>query len=364
MKHPLKLLALLAPSLVFCQAQEPSSLKNGCSCDKTFDGRSYFLSVDYLYWYAKQEGNSYAVTGASQTVPGTLDPNTGLTPPGISSAGKVYSPKGKMQSGFKVGAGVECDVTYWTLAAEYTYFRNKSSSTIASYDLNTGILPLFSYTPNNSILSLANYNTSIGAQGFVSKASSFWSLKYNLLTLELSKKIDILNDAFLVPHFGLEGAQQTQHFNTFYAVNALDSINLQIGSNSVYFLQKLYGIGPRFGLDLDWRFSKHFGTFIQTGCSMLWSYFNANARSYDTNTLEDYAGVLIANHNYKPHSLTPMCQFILGLESNWTFKDSYEFLVQAGWENQFWFFQNQHASAIANTSLILQGLTLAFKFSF
>ena len=364
MKHHLKLIALVAPSLIFCQTQEESSIQNNCSCSNQSNQRSYYLSVDYLYWYAKQEGNAYAATGAAQTVPGTSDPNTGLTAQAISRAGQVYSPKGKIQSGFKVGAGVECSTTSWTLFTEYTYFRNKSSSTISSYDLNAGILPLFSYTPNNSILSSANYNTSIGAQGFVAKASSFWSLKYNLLTLELSKKIDISNDAFLIPHFGLEGAQQTQHFNTFYAVNAFDSINLQIGSNSVYFLQKFYGIGPRFGLDIDWKFTKHFGTFMQTGCSMLWSYYRANARSYDTNTLEDYADVLIANQNYKPHSLTPMCQFILGLESNWTFKDSYEFLVQAGWENQFWFFQNQHASAIANTSLILQGLTLAFQFKF
>ena len=364
MKQKLKLMALLAPSLVFCQTQDTSEIKSSCPCIKKADQRSYFLSVDYLYWYAKQEGNTYAATGAAQTVPGTLDPNTGLIPQAILCDGKVYSPKGKMQSGFKVGAGVDCDTTHWTLASEYTYLRSKTSSSISSYDLNTGILPLFSYSPNNSIFSLANYNTSIGAQGFVAKASSTWSLKYNLLTLELSKKMDFGDNTFLIPHFGLEGSQQTQHFNVFYGVNSLNNLTLQLGSNSVYFLQKFYGIGPRFGLDIDWKFAKHFGTFMQTGCSMLWSYYKANARSYDTNTTEDYASVLIADQNYKPHTLTPMCQFILGVESRWTFKDSYEFLMQTGWENQFWFFQNQHSSAIANTSLILQGLTLAFKLTF
>ena len=89
-----------------------------------------------------------------------------------------------------------------------------------------------------------------------------------------------------------------------------------------------------------------------------------NARSYHTTSIADYSYVLIANQSYKPHSLAAMCQIILGLESNWTLKDSYKVLIQAGWENQFWFFQNQHASTIANTSLILQGLALAFELTF
>lgn len=364
MKKHLRLAALLLPSFVFSQTQEQPVSKNSCLCSVNSAERSYFLSVDYLYWYAKQEGNTYASTGSALTVPGTQDPNTGLTPPAICAPGKIYSPKGKMQSGFKLAAGVDCDKTHWTLFAEYTYLHTKSHSSVASKDLNLSILPLFSYTPNNSILSVANYNIAAGAQGFVSKASSFWSLKYNLLTLELSKKLQFADNTKLIPHFGLESTQQTQHFNAFYDVNSLEEVTTSLGSNAVYFKQKFYGIGPRVGLDVDWRFAKHFGTFVQTGYSLLWSYFDVNARSHDTNSIANYSNVLIANQNYKPHTLTPMCQIILGLESNWTFKDSYEFLIQAGWENQFWFFQNQHASTIANTSLILQGLTLAFKFTF
>jgi hypothetical protein len=64
------------------------------------------------------------------------------------------------------------------------------------------------------------------------------------------------------------------------------------------------------------------------------------------------------------HTLSPVIQLALGVESDWKFGNDYRFLVQAGWETQVWFFQNQHYSAIADTSLILQGLTVDFRFDF
>jgi len=364
MYKKLKYAALALPGLLAAETITAKPETTCYVCSNTSENNSYFLNVDYLYWYAKQEGNSYAATGAAITVPGTLDPNTGLTPTALSTPGKIYSPKGKMQSGFKVGAGIEFSYDRWNLNAEYTYLRSKTSSSVSSKDLNTGILPLFSYTPNNSILSLTTYNTNLGAQGYVAKASSYWSLSYNLLTLELSRQLLCSEKTSLIPHFGLAGTQQTQHFNAYYDVNSLEELTSTIGSNSVYFLQKMYGIGPRFGLDGTWKFAKHFGTFIETGCSLLWSYFRANASSYDTNTINDYSNVMIGNQTYKPHTLVPMCQMIIGLEGDYSYCGRYALNVRAGWESQFWFFQNQHAATIPNTSLLLQGLTLAFKLSF
>jgi hypothetical protein len=114
-----------------------------------------FVMADFIYWVAKQEGNTYAATGNAITVPGTTDPNTGLIPGAITAKGKVYAPNPRIEPGFKVAVGMDFAYDQWDLFAEYTYLYSSAKSAVNSNNLNTGILPIFSYAPNNSILSQA-----------------------------------------------------------------------------------------------------------------------------------------------------------------------------------------------------------------
>ncbi len=161
-----------------------------CCSEATRCSDSLFVEADILAWVAKQEGNDYATTGNGITVPGTTDPNTGLVPGPISS-GKVYAPNPKAAPGFKAGLGVNLVHGNWDLFGEYTYLFNKSDGSVSSTDLNTGILPVYSYTPHNSILSTAIYFATAGGTGFVSRASSYWSLHYNNINLELRKETNL-----------------------------------------------------------------------------------------------------------------------------------------------------------------------------
>jgi len=324
-----------------------------------------FISTDFIYWTAKQEGNTYAATGAAITVPGTVDPNTSLTATAVSSTGRVYAPHSKLKPGFKALLGVHLGFDSWDVFAEYTWLYSKAQGSVHTNTLNTGILPLFAYTPHNSSLANTTYSANAGATGFISSASSTWQLHFNNLNLELGKSLPFSCHMMLYPHFGLQVSWQKQHFRSTYQVNSFTTPTTSLGNNRVYFDQKFWGFGPRVGLYGLWKFSKYVGLFVDSAVALLWGQFKATASSYDTNTVAGYTDVLIAEQLYSPHSLSPVLELSPGFVADfWFCANKYRCVAKAAWETQVWFLQNQHASTIADTSLLLQGLTLSLGFDF
>jgi hypothetical protein len=180
----------------------------------------------------------------------------------------------------------------------------------------------------------------------------------------MGKSIPLMCNFVLHPHFGFEAAWQWQHFNATYQVNSTTALTTNLGNNQIHFRQSFWGVGPRFGFDTTWECVEHFGLFANSAAAALWGMFDATSTSYDTNNTAGYTNLLIASQEYNPSTLSPLIQIVLGAQTDWTFKEKYRFLVQAGWETQVWFFQNQHSTAIADTSLILQGFTLSFRTDF
>ncbi len=346
----------------FCDAMDNCPI-TACCTDAKRCSDTLFIEGDVLAWMAKQEGNDYATTGNAITVPGTIDPNTGLIP-GPLTSGKVYAPDPKVTPGFKVGLGVNLVHGNWDLLSEYTYFFSKANSSISSNNLNAGILPLYSYTPHNSILTSSIYFASTGGTTFVSKASSYWSLHFNNINLEFRKQMQLYPNLMLRPHFGFQGSWQYQKFNALYTVaSTTNSANIE-GNNKVISKQNFWGIGLRTGLDGVWEFCNHFAAFCNSGVSALWGQFKSVGKSYDTNFPSSYADVLIGDTYNYVHTLSPVIQLEVGLQTNWVLPGTHHFLAQVGWEEQFWFFQNQRSTTIANTALVLQGFTAKLRLDY
>lgn len=326
-----------------------------------------FFEVDFIYWVAKQQGNDFAVTGSAIAVPGTDNPILlgGVIEPAITRAGKVYAPDTKIKPGYKAALGVNLMHGGWDLISEYTYLYSKGDESVSSNNKNAGILPVFAFTPFNSILATTSF-ASIGNSNFVSAADADWSLHFNNITLELGKMMHVNSFFSMRPHFGLQGSWQNQHFKTKYSVST--SSFAVVGDNKVVFKQNYWGLGIRAGLDTTWKCCDHLALFANATVSGLWGHFKAKGKSYDTNNdpmvAQNYSNVVISNQINSFSTLSPVVQVELGLQSDWIFSDYYRFLVQAGWEEQIWFFQNQHSSVIADTSLILQGLTFKLRFDF
>lgn len=323
---------------------------------------NFYVQGDFLYWRVKQQGNAYAATGGAITVPGTTDPNTGLIPGPITTSGHVYEPKFRMDPGFRAGAGLHLAHGKWDLFLEYTYLASHAKGSVASSDLNTGIVPLFGFLANNSILTEASFAE--GDSGFLSKAAASWGLHFNNLTLELGRNLQFSPLFGLRPHFGLQGSWQKQYFHANYTVNSLTNFAAVLGENRDLFRQRYWGVGLRVGLDSYWSTWRYFGLFANSALSALWGQFDSQIRSFDTNTLIGYNNVLIANQKFRPHTLIPVLQLQIGAQFDWVFRNCRSMMFQAGWEGQVWFFQNQHSTPIADASLIMQGFTFKGKFGY
>ena len=323
-----------------------------------------FISAEYLYWSVKQEGNNYASTGTAITVPGTVDPNTGLIPVQITGTGQVYAPSTTPKSGFRVAAGLNLAYEAWELYTDYTYIAGAQHSSVSSNTLNTGILPLFAYVPNNGILASTIAFAPSGATGFISSAGASWRFLYQNINLELCKTIPLPCRTMLRPHFGFQGSWQTQKLQSQYHVNSTTNKATSLGLSRVLFNQTFWGVGPRVGVNSFWGYCSYLGFFGDSAFSLLWSKFNARSSAYDTNVQGLYSNVRIANQHYHPNTLSPVMELRLGTLFNCLFADRYRLEISLAWEAQVWFSQNQHSTSIPDDNLILQGLNAGFRFDF
>jgi hypothetical protein len=348
--------SLLLTSLCVAAEKDPISVAVIADVGTPPKEDNWFLDADFLYWVANQNGNAYASTGAAITVPGTS--GTPLS----NNKGYLYSPDSRMNPGFRLGGGINIGHDNWDTYAQYTFFFDKGDGKISSTNVNAGILPIFAYTPVNSIL--ASTTAYGGATGFVSKASAYWSLRMNNINWEVGKNMSIGQFFFLHPHFGLEASFQKQQFNTYYTVTSPTDFSVTTGSNKVLFEQNFWGVGLRAGVDSIWKCIDHFSLYFNSALAGLWGQFTTQARSYDTNVSLSYSDVLIANTTYSPHTMSPVLELALGVQGDWIFENQVRLLVKAGYEEQVWFYQNQHSSTISDTSLVIQGLTINFRVDF
>lgn len=322
------------------------------------------ITADFLYWYAEQNGEEYASTGTAITVPGTIDPNTELIAGSIGGAGRIYSPDPTWNPGFRVSFGWSLPNDAWRLCSEYAFLFARAEGDINSGDLNAGIIPLFSYIPNNSVLSSTIAISSMGGDGFISSASSQWSLQFNTISLEVERFFLLSRRLSIAPRLGLLGSWQTEKSRVLYKASSDLSPGVFLGSNRSVFDQTFWGFGPRVRCDCEWFCWRSLSLYGNIGASVLWGAFDANAKAYDTNIDAGYSDVLIANQTNFLYTLNPVVQAAIGVDSNWAIRESSSITIRAGWEAQVWFFQNQQGAAIADSSLILQGLTAGVMLDF
>ena len=90
-------------------------------------GADVFISADFIYWKAYQEGLEYANSAVNALAA------SGLTPGATLNQGTFATPQTKFEPGFKVGLGLEFEHDGWDLFAQYTWLapQHKGSSIAA-----------------------------------------------------------------------------------------------------------------------------------------------------------------------------------------------------------------------------------------
>ena len=182
-----------------------------------------------------------------------------------------------------------------------------------------------------------------------------WEMQFNALDLELGRNFFISRHLTLRPHFGLKFGWISQE----YHAEVHDTAFADDSEAEAKINQHFWGLGIRTGLDTVWYFSRHFGIYGDFAFGALWSDFHSRRQD----TYEDPSNPRAKVARYKRHleTLTEVLELGLGLRYDTTFfVGDYAFFLQAGWEEQIWFNQNQYLDSRDTRSgnLTLHGLSI------
>ena len=304
---------------------------------RVIDGCGVFLTGDYLYWTARQDNMQYAAAGFTNDASKS------------THHGRVEQLKFKFRTGFKAGIGFSFGHDLWDMALNYTWFQSNHNRGSVSGDESSGLIPTF--TPS----------VTLGTGAYFSEASSVWRLHFNALDLNLGRNFYISKYLSLRPFIGLKGSWQNQH-NT----RAYSGVN---GSGDFNYVSKLrssfIGMGILTGCNMGWHLAGTWSLYGDVAVSSLWGNFETKRKD----SVEQSGATVIPVSNVDHfHTATPVLELALGLRKDqWFCNNRFHVGVQAGWEEQIWFDQNQlpgNQALALGGNLVLQGLTVRLRFDF
>lgn len=304
---------------------------------RVINGLGLFFTGDYIYWTARQDNMQYASTGYSSN-------NLENTRPG-SAANLKY----QFQTGFKAGFGIGFEHDLWDLTTNYTWFQSNHNKGSIKGTKSSGLIP--SFVPYIDLTE----------EDYFTNASSVWRLHFNVIDADFGRNFYISKYLSLRPFVGLKGSWQNQHNNSSYSgiKDELSFSYLRKLSNS------FWGVGIRSGCNTAWHLAGTWSIYADVALSALWS--QAKTNRIDTSILPDEIITPVSQGN-NAHSVVPVLELALGIRKDqWFYNNRFHIAVQAGWEEQVWWNQNQFAWAqsISQTgNLVLQGLTARIRFDF
>ena len=305
---------------------------------RVIDGCNVFLTGDYIYWSARQDNMQYASTGYSNDYDLSVNP------------GKSENPTFKYETGFKGGLGFNFGHDMWDCSFNYTWFQSNNNKDSVSGSYSDGLTPSFS--PSIDLLS----------DDYFKSAKTLWQLHFNVIDSELGRSFYISKYLSLRPFIGLKGTWQNQKFaNTYSGVINDEDFSYWNNMNN-----SLWGIGIRSGLNTSWHLSESWSLFGDLALSGLFEKFQMKRK--DSYKIDDESKVSPIHQRGELTTISPILELCIGIRKDeWFFQDKFHLGVQAGWEEQIWWDQNQFGLNMSMTrggNLVLQGLTARIRCDF
>jgi hypothetical protein len=316
-------------------------------------GADVFITADFIWWNASQEGISYAATG--------FVTDDGTDPFASASKGKYDYVGSDWAPGFKVGLGLKLSHDGWDLYSQYTWLHASDSSSLSR---ENGV----AYT--GSLLPFEDGPTVGG-----NKVKADWDLHFNVIDLELGRNFYLSQFLTMRPFIGFKATWQDQDLKVTTESNQFEiDGNGQQPSTPVTgpFVHKnatdVWGIGVRGGLNVSWYMSKNWSFYGDLAWTTMWTDYDTLTRSdtlYDSTTGNSKTYFNVSNDDL--YAVKYIGEMELGLRwEMWFYDDNYHFAIQAGWEQQVWVNWGQFVEILdhINHDLSLHGLNLKFRFDF
>ncbi len=301
------------------------------------DGADLFVTADFIYWNAHENGLPLAVRNKGNTT--TL------------SKSKVVHLDSEWDPGFRVGLGYNLPHDGWDASLTYLHF----------------------FTDADRRTKAEGQRADFGSQGFGligshNKTKSKWHLHLSQLDLNMGREFFVSKWVTLRPNFGLRTAWVKQSLkNDFDGFGQITTQTADVNGKC-----KFWGIGPVAGIDSQWGLGSGWSVVGNAAFSILYGFFHTHLDE-DTVSVNNFANV---NDSYRSSQI--VCDLVLGLRWDHMFdRDRFHFSIQGGWENHVYLGQNQFIRNYANTTdnnlggvfgnqgdLTLQGWTLSARFDF
>lgn len=333
---------------VMCECLNPSA--------RCYQDNGFAASADFLYWKAGQPNLPYAFVNTDP-----LHQDIGF----LKYIDFEWSP------GVRVGLGWDTDYDGWSLNANWTWLRNKSQSSVGFVTVpDAPSFPNFAnlqgvHIPTIVIAIDPVLHTNTIANVALGSISASWKMMYNMFDVVLSKPYSVSRKLDLTPSIGVQGGWITRRLGLIYDTQPFENVVTETSNQNKY-----WGVGPRFGLNTDWKLGDcGFELFGNLASALL---FGA---SFDErlHNLEEEVSTNITIDSGRAQ-IAPTLQMIFGLGWNKCFTYSchdYYVNLDAAWEvNYYWNLQNflmlQGNQALYNSpsTLDMNGLSLHASFGF
>lgn len=315
-------------------------------------GINTFLTGDFIYWTARMDGLSFAASGLGNQ-------QTNVAP------GHLYDPNWKWDSGFKVGLGHNLPHDQWDIYLEYTWIESRADRTITGNTID----------PKWNVSDLESFISRSLLPNAIESAKGNWSLRFNVIDLELRRNFYVSPYLSLRPYIGMKTTWQDINYQVTYQTRFTDQISksrLHMENDADF-----WGIGMRTGTDTTWHIDSVFSIYGSFAISALWSQYETvredkrlDSNSPYPNPTPELNTEINTYHTQKDfHTLKGILEFEIGIRAEWWMRDSrYHYLIQAGWEEQLWVNHNPfiktHFVESTSGDMILQGFVLKMRFDF
>lgn len=329
-------LLLTNMSPVYAGSQTCEECEECCSAPPCCNGRG-FISADFLYWTAHQNGFS------GGCIPDTI--NNYVYEDGFVESkikGNSRDIKYKWDPGFRLGTGYEFGGQPWDIAAYWTHF----------------------HTHNHEGRRPNHFN---------------WKLDYDVIDVLIGRKFSLECFAFR-PFIGIRGAQIDEKVKS----SSLISNNIFFNGSSSYYSsgdysydyyeysdssilnhlraeenskQKFRGIGPLIGIEADWNWGCGFSLYGYISVSSLYGHFH--------NRFNGFNSFLDGANNCEKKAYLYSCQLstdaLLGIRWEKCFCNDLRVIFQFALE-QHRYFDNNHIGGYGD--LCLDGFSFSGIVSF
>jgi hypothetical protein len=272
-------------------------------------GGDLFISGEYLYWMAREDGLYFAQSGIED-----LDGSS-------SFDGKLEKIDSGWDSGLRIAAGVNFPKEGYDALLYWTWFSTDGNKSAHSERGN--LLPLWA----GPDLQLVEGD---GDDFKVQVARGHWDLDMNVFDLEWGRSSWFGGHFSLRPFFGLRGAQIQQGLKIHYTYATSPLIFTRLHSNAAF-----RGGGLRAGANARFAFCHGFAVYGLASGSLLYGQENGGLH-----VRENEFEIASARDRFWKGVSSLQLSVGLGWDSHFA-KDRLHIALCVGWESNMWFSVNQ-----------------------